>query len=201
MIMNSEMKLRDAFAAMVCAIGVLLWAGAAFAQATTDASSSDVTSNVVHVPALGALTVKGDSTNGLAVLGNCPDISCSSSCACNTGSGTAQATPLGKVTYNLQVLSDVSNGISLDAGSGRDCTGAAAILTLTAGANEVKADATGVICSTPSDQIAFTGTYVITPGVGKYTEAFGTGNISWGLTSPGIGGINNNLFLTGSFAP
>jgi hypothetical protein len=197
MIMNSEMKLRNAFAAMVCAVAAMLWSGGAFAQ-----SAEDVTPNiVVHVPVLGALTVKGDSTNGLAVLGNCPDISCSSSCACNTGSGTAQATSLGKVTYNLQVLSDVSGGTDLPAGSGRDCTGAAAILTLTAGANEVKADATGVICSTPSDQIAFTGTYVITPGLGKYTEAFGAGNISWGLTAPGVGGVNNELYVTGSFAP
>jgi hypothetical protein len=156
---------------------------------------------VVHVPPLGALTVKGDSTNGAFAFGNCPGISCSSSCACNTGSGTAQATSLGKVTYNLQVFSDVSGGTTLPAGTGHDCTGAAALLTPTNGSNAVNADANGVICSTHSSQVVFTGTYVITGGTGKNAQAFGAGNISWGFTTPTVGGINNELYLTGTFAP
>jgi len=49
--------------------------------------------------------------------------------------------------------------------------------------------------------VVFTGPYVITGSGGKYANAFGSGNIGWGITAATVGGINNELFLTGSFAP
>ena len=141
--MVRDSKLRKAFLAIVCAIATVVWAGVLLAQTTGTVTPEDV-----HVSTLGALSVKGDSTNAGFTVGSCPQIICSGltgTCECSA-SGTAQATtPLKKVGYRLQVLSDL-NPTTLQAGSGRDCTGAAAILTLTSsGPDYVSADANGLI--------------------------------------------------------
>jgi hypothetical protein len=166
--------------------------------------AEDATPGIVKTPALGTLSLRGDSTNAAFAIGNCPDITCSgssSTCACNTGSGQATSAPLGSVGYNIQVLSD-TNPTVLGASSGHDCTGAASLITLQGkGANDVELDASGVICSTAHGQVAFTGTYVVTGGHGKFATAFGAGSVNWGFFTPAAGGINNALFLDGTLAP
>jgi hypothetical protein len=172
--------------------------------AAANVFAEDATPGIVKTPALGTLTLRGDSTNAAFAFGNCPGVTCTgspSSCGCNTGSGLATSAPLGNVGYNIQVLSDTSPTV-LDAGSGHSCTGAASLITLQGkGANDVELDASGVICSTVHGQAAFTGTYVVTGGHGKFATAFGAGSVNWGFFTPAAGGINNALFLDGTLAP
>ncbi|HKV53917.1 MAG TPA: hypothetical protein VJN94_04675 [Candidatus Binataceae bacterium] len=161
----------------------------------------------VTVPALGPFSARGSSANAAFAVGNCgTDIICSgSSCACNTASGSGTASVLGKVQYNIEVLSDADT----DLANGErnvgtlmfsDCTGGQGLITLTSGANSVKMDTAGLVCFTVHDQVVYSGTYTVTSGVGKFATAFGGGSASWTFTTPAAGGTDNELYLTGTFA-
>jgi hypothetical protein len=134
---------------------------------------------------LANFSARGSSTNVNFTLGDCgTDIVCSSgsACACNTASGIAKATTLGMIHYSVEFLSDANTVLfneKRNVGGSlffSDCTGFSGLIALTFATNTVNMDTAGLLCYTVHDQIAYTGTYTVTGGGGKYTSAYGGGN-------------------------